>query len=223
MSRKYCSRRYFKVKVILVGATTICGRISPAGQGSRLDRRRLEEFRDRTQASIMGANTLRLDNPEMLGTNSILHPDRIRAIISQSGSVPTKGKRLFAHGPRPVVFTAEDKTPSLQDRLQDMADVIALPAGQYGLSLKAALDYLAGKGVESVLVEGGARLNYNVLAQGVADEILLTVMPSVSGDRKAPAFADGPDQLGKPFLALELLGCEVAESGEIFLQYRIMK
>ena len=211
------------MKVILVGATTICGRIHPAGQGSRLDRRRLEEFRDKTQASIMGANTLRLDNPEMRGTNNILHPDRVRAIISQSGYVPIKGKKLFAHGPRPVVFTSECKMSALQDRLQGRADVVPLPAGQYGLSLKAALDYLAAKGVESLLVEGGARLNYNILAEGVADEILLTVMPSVSGDWKAPAFADGPNHLGSPFLRLELLGCEPAASGEIFLQYRIMK
>ena len=211
------------MKVILVGATTICGRISPAGQGGRLDRCRLEEARDRTQASIMGANTLRLDNPEMRGTNNILPPGRIRAIISQSGSVPATGKKLFAQGPRPVVFTAKDKMPSLRDTLHNRAEVVPLPAGPHGLLLKAALDYLVGKGVESVLIEGGARLNYSVLAEGLADEILLTVIPSVSGDRKAPAFADGPNQLGNPFLRLELLSCEPAASGEIFLQYRIMK
>ncbi|KPK37017.1 MAG: hypothetical protein AMK70_00315 [Nitrospira bacterium SG8_35_1] len=211
------------MKVILVGATTVCGRISPAGWGSRLDRRRLEGFRDRTQASIIGANTLRADNPEMRSTNHSLPPGRIRAIISQSGSVPIKGKKLFTHGPRPVVFTAEDKVPVLRDKLQYLADVEPLPAGPHGLSIQAALDYLAEKGVESVLIEGGARLNYSVLAQGLADEILLTVMPCVSGDRKAPAFADGPNQLGDPFLELELLECEPVASGEIFLHYRIRK
>jgi len=211
------------VKVILVGATTICGRISPAGQGSRLDRIRLEEFRDRTQASIMGANTLRLDNPEMRGTNSMLHPDRIRAVISQSASVPTADKKLFTQGPRPLVFTSEEKTPVLRDRLHGIADVVPLPAGQSGLSLKAAVNFLAGKGVKSVLVEGGARLNYNVLAEGLADEILLTLMPAVSGDRKAASFADGPNQLGDPFLGLKLLRCEAVTTGEIFLHYSTRK
>ena len=122
-----------------------------------------------------------------------------------------------------MVFTAEDKLPALRDKLQGMADVVSLPAGPHGLMLKAALDYLAGKGVGSVLIEGGARLNFSVLAQGLADEILLTVMPSVSGDRKIPAFADGPHQLGDPFLELELLSCERAASGEIFLHYHIRK
>jgi riboflavin biosynthesis pyrimidine reductase len=171
----------------------------------------------------MGANTLRLDNPEMRGTDNILPPGRIRAIISQSGSLPATGKKLFTQGPKPVVFSAENRLSALRDKLQDRADVVPLPAGPHGLLLKAALDYLAGKGVESVLIEGGARLNYSVLAEGLADEILLTVMPSVSGDRNAPAFADGPHQLGAPFLKLELLGCETVASGEIFLQYRIRK
>ena len=171
----------------------------------------------------MGANTLRLENPEMRGTNRRLHPGRIRAIISQSASVPTADKKLFTEGPRPLVFTSEEKTPVLRDRLHGIADVVALPAGQSGLSLKAALNFLAGKGVNSVLVEGGARLNYSVLAEGVADEILLTLMPSVSGDRKAASFADGPNQLGAPFLELELLSCEPVTTGEIFLHYRIRK
>jgi riboflavin biosynthesis pyrimidine reductase len=211
------------VKVILVGATTVCGRTSPAGQGSPLDRLRLEKFRDMTQASIMGANTLRAENPEMRGTKDILPPGRIRAIITQSGSVPTKGKKLFAGGPRPVVFTAEEKSQVLQDKMQGRAEVVPLPAGHHGLSLKAALDYLAAKGVESVMIEGGARLNYSVLAQGLADEILLTVMPFVSGDMKASAFADGPDQLGDPFLELDLLECEPVATGEVFLHYGIRK
>jgi riboflavin biosynthesis pyrimidine reductase len=171
----------------------------------------------------MGANTLRIENPEMRGTNNFLPPNRIRAIMTQSGSVPVRGKKLFGFGPSPVVFTAEDKMNLLQDKLQDRADVVALPTGQHGLSLNAALDYLAAKGVESVLIEGGARLNYSVLAQGVADEILLTVMPFVSGDRKASAFADGPNQLGDPFLELELLECKPVTTGEVFLHYRIRK
>ena len=208
------------MKVILVGATTICGRISPVGHGSLLDRRRLEEQRDKTHASIMGANTLRVENPEMRGTNGVLSADRIRSIISQSGSVPTEGKKLFKHGPKPVVFTSKDNSLLLQDKLQGKAQVISLPHGPNGLSLKAAIDFLAEKGVESLLIEGGAQLNYSALAQGLVDEILLTFMPFISGKQNEPAFADGPKYLGDPFLEFELLSCEPVSTGEVFLHYR---
>lgn len=211
------------MKVILIGAATVCGRISPAGYGSLLDRRRLEEARDRTGASIIGANTLRTENPEMRGTNGTLAPDRIRAVISRSGSVPVTGKDLFRHGPKPVVFTGGDTAAELHNRLKGMARVISLPAGPFGLSLPAALDFFAASGVESVLIEGGAQLNYAALAQEVVDEILLTIMPFVSGELGAAAFADGPKHLGNPFLELELLSSEPVSTGELFLHYRIKK
>jgi len=208
------------MKVILVGAITLCGRISPTGHGSLLDRRRLEELRDKTHASLMGANTLRLENPEMRGTDGTLPSDRVRSIISQSGSVPLEGKKLFTHGPRPFVFTSEENVFALQGRLNDKAHVISLPKGADGLSLEAASDHLAGKGVESLLIEGGAKLNYSALAQGIVDEIMLTVIPFISGDHNSPAFADGPESLGEPFLEFELLACETVSTGELFLHYR---
>jgi riboflavin biosynthesis pyrimidine reductase len=167
------------------------------GYGSLLDRRRLEETRDNTGASIMGANTLRTENPEMRGTNGTLSPDRIRAIISRSGLIPVTGKKLFDHGPQPVIFTGEENMSALQDRLKDKARVLSLPEGPHGLSLQAALDIFAGRGVESLLIEGGAQLNY--------------------------AFADGPKYLGDPFLELELLSSEPVSTGELFLRYRIKK
>lgn len=211
------------MKVILVGATTICGRINPVGYGSLLDRRRLEEARDRTGASIMGANTLRNEDPEMRGTNGALPADRIRAIISASGLIPVADKKLFLHGPKPVVFTAESEYFALTGKLKDRAEVVSLPEGRYGLSLQAALDFCGARGVESVLIEGGARLNYGALAEGVVDEILLTVLPFVSGDRESQAFADGPAPLGDPFLDLELLSSEPVSTGELFLHYRVKK
>jgi riboflavin biosynthesis pyrimidine reductase len=209
------------VKVILIGATTICGRINPVGYGSLLDRRRLEEIRDETQASLMGANTLRQENPEMRGTNNSLDPKRIRAIISQSGNIPVAGKKLFKHGPSPVVFTAKENASVLQDKLQKKALVVGLPAGLHGLSMQAALDFFGGRGVESLLIEGGAHLNFAALADGVVDEILLTIMPYVSGEQGGASFANGPTYLGTPFLDLELLSSESASTGELFLHYRV--
>jgi len=199
---------------------TICGRIGPVVAGSLLDRRRLEDARDNTQASLLGANTLRIGDPEMRGTDGRLQPERIRAIISQSGSIPIEGKKLFIQGPKPVVFTSADKIEVLREKMEDIAQVVALPEGPHGLSLQAAADFLSDKGVESLLIEGGGRLNYSALDQGMVDEILLTILPVVSGDRNAPAFADGPESLGSPFLEFELISCEPVSTGEVFLHYR---
>ena len=211
------------MRVVMIAASTVCGRISPAVMGSSLDRRRLEQARAATDASLMGAATLRRADPEMKAGSGPIADGRIRAIISDSGDVPVQGKKLFATGGQPIVFTGCNQHEALAAALAGQARIIALPLGPGGLSIVAAIIELGKLGASSVLIEGGARLNYSCLAQGVVDEILLTVTPFISGDRSAAALADGNGPLGQPFLPLELLSCEPVETGELFLRYRVIK
>lgn len=221
MWTRTCWQRFSEVQVLLVSAMTICGRISPAGHGSLLDRRRLEELRDRTGASLMGANTLRSENPEMRATDGVLRPERLRAVITRSGDIPVEGKKLFSSGPKPVIFTGEKTLLRLKRNLQEKGRVVALPETANGLSLQSACEFFAGMKVDSLLLEGGAQLNYSALAAGLVDEIFLTVLPDISGDRNSPSFADGPGPLGDPFLGLELVSTRPVSTGEIFLHYRV--
>jgi len=171
----------------------------------------------------MGANTLRIEDPEMRGTDGQLDPDRIRSIISQSGNIPFTDKKLFSHGPKPVVFSSRKNFSVLQDRLKNRGEIVSLPGGPHGLLLKAVLDYFIERGVDSLLIEGGAQLNYAALAEGVVDEIFLTIMPYASGDKNGATFADGPRPLGEPFLGLELLSSDSVSTGELFLHYNVRK
>lgn len=210
------------MRVIMIGATTICGRISPAGFGSSLDRALLEKLRDETDAGLMGAGTLRAEDPEMRGSGRAFLPKRLRAIITRSGTIPS-GKKLFTAGPTPLIFTTSARAETLRQELGAAARVIGLPPENNGFSIGAVLAALAGMGATSVLIEGGGGLNYSCLKEGVVHEIYLTIAPFISGDRHAATLAAGNGSLGHPFLPLELLSCESTASGEIFLHYRIKK
>lgn len=209
------------MKVILMAAATICGRIGPGLTGSPTDRQLLERLRAETDASLQGAGTLRQGDPEMRGPGGELSPRRIRAVLTGSGDIPVAGRKLFSQGPRPLVFTGIAAEADLRRRLRDRAEVVVLPPGPTGLSLAAALAHLAGRGVHSLLVEGGGRLNYACLREGLVEEIFLTLTPQLSGDSAAPLFCAGPVPLGRPFLGLTLLSCSTAASGEVFLRYRL--
>ncbi|MEA1991363.1 MAG: hypothetical protein U9N58_04090, partial [Thermodesulfobacteriota bacterium] len=82
------------MKAFLICITTACGRITPGTIGSPRDRRHLEDMRMMTDASLLGAGTLREGDPEMRGTGGIIPKNRIRAIIPMSGKIPIKGQRL---------------------------------------------------------------------------------------------------------------------------------
>lgn len=174
-----------------------------------------------TDASLLGAGTLREGDPEMRGPGGVVPKNRIRAIITMSGKIPVKGRRLFQMGPPPVVFTSRDQAPSLGEALGHRARVVSLPEGTHGLSVGAAISDLGRMGARTVLIEGGAMLNYAALSERVVDEIYLTIAPKLSGEKGAASLADGPGHLGKPFLPLELLECRPSSTGEIFLRYKV--
>jgi len=212
------------VHVTIIAASTVCGRIGPGLTGSSVDRGFLEKMRAATDASLLGAETLRQGDPEMRGPEGHLSLQRIRAFVTCSGDIPVAGKKVFAQGPPPLIFTSEAATAGLQYRLGSLAQVVSLPTMSGGmLSLLPALAHLAKLGAASVLVEGGGGLNYACLRQGVVDEILLTLTPKISGDRGAASLCGGPGPLGEPFLPLVLVSCEAATTGEVFLRYRVSK
>jgi riboflavin biosynthesis pyrimidine reductase len=178
-------------------------------------------MRDITGAGLIGAGTLRVENPEMRGTGGRLPQNRIRAIITESGNISADNKKIFSEGLPPVVFTAESRVDILRNILGNSARVIGLPKGSHGLSLQSAVDILEKMGVDSLLIEGGGRLNYTALQQGIVDEIYLTIAPKLSGDHHAALVVDGPLPLGDPFLNVRTLSCQTSETGEIFVVYKV--
>jgi len=210
------------MRVILMGLATLCGRIGPGIMGSAFDRLRLEDARAATDASLMGAGTLRAGDPEMRGPGGVHIPGRIRAIITASGRIPAEEKALFQNGSRPIVFTGRDRADALRQDLGTSAEVVSLPSGACGLSVRKAIEYIEACGARSVIIEGGSRLNYSALAEGVVDEILLTLSPRISGEIGAPSLADGIRSLYDPSGGFELAECRpVPETGEVFLRYII--
>ena len=174
-----------------------------------------------TDASILGAGTLREGDPEMRGVGGIIPENRIRAVITMSGKIPVEGRKLFQIGPPPIVFTSKDQASSLAEAIGHKARVVSLPEGTHGLSIGAAISDIGRMGAKTVLIEGGAMLNYSALSDGVVDEIYLTIAPKLSGDEGAASLADGPRHLGEPFLPLKLLECHTASTGEVFLRYKV--
>lgn len=211
------------MKIIMIAAITICGRISPAIMGSAHDRRRLENARATTDASLIGAGTFRKDNPEMRGPDGVILENRLRAIVSLSGNIFLEDRKIFDEDPKPIIFTSKDQAGNLKGKLGRYAEIVDLPVSSNGISISSVIEELGRRGAESVLIEGGSMLNYASFKEGVVDEILLTITPFLSGDSGAVSLAEGLGPIGNPFLTLELVECESVVSGEIFCKYKVEK
>jgi diaminohydroxyphosphoribosylaminopyrimidine deaminase/5-amino-6-(5-phosphoribosylamino)uracil reductase len=112
-------------------------------------------MRSRVDAIMVGAQTVRKDNPSL---TSRVKPNRdlIRVVISRSGRLP-KNARIFTDGKNPtLVFDDAEK----------------------------ALRELGKMGITSVLCEGGMTLARSLAEAGLVDEWLTVLSPVHIGSRR---------------------------------------
>ena len=210
------------MKVSIIVIETLCGRITPAGFGSKRDRVFLETARENTEASLIGAGSLREGDPEFRIRDGSIPRKRLRAIITNSGDLP-EDRSIFEKGPSPIIFCPKRALTELKERFSKKAHVVSLSKTTDGmLDLEEAFSYLERQGVGSLLIEGGGGLNYHALKQGVVHELLITLSPKLIGSSRQRCMVYGDAPLGSPFMDLELRSFEVLlEAGEIFLRYKV--
>ena len=159
---------------------------------------RVDAERSEADAIMVGAGTIRRDNPRLVirsagrraGRRGRGLPENPGRVTLTAGGRLDPAARFFdaTGGAAPVVYCAAAAAPGLQQRLNDAAQVIAVPPP---MELGAILADLARRGVHRLLVEGGAQLGREFLAPGLVDELALTVAPFFVGAAAAPRFA-GP-------------------------------
>jgi 5-amino-6-(5-phosphoribosylamino)uracil reductase len=165
----------------------------------------VDELRASCDAIVVGANTIRRDDPRLLVRDPGLRARRlaagrtehpVRVTLTGRGDLDPAA-RFFAPVPgavRPLVYCARAAVPAASARLGDRADVI--DAGDPA-SVRFMLADLVEKGCPRVLVEGGAMLLREVLAEDLADELQLAVAPFFVGEEAAPRFGlPGPYPAG---------------------------
>ncbi|HUZ53089.1 MAG TPA: dihydrofolate reductase family protein [Streptosporangiaceae bacterium] len=153
----------------------------------------VDEVRSTCDAILVGAGTVRADNPALLLRSQArreariargLGPDPARVVVSRSGNLDPAA-RIFATGAEPIVYVASAAVPKTRERLGAAAEVI--DAGDL-VGLDRVLADLAARGIARLLVEGGGSLHTQFLAAGLADELRISVAPFFIGDSAAPRF-----------------------------------
>ena len=166
--------------------------------GGPTDLEMLLALRRRADALIVGPGTVRAEGYGPLPCPAVL--------VSRSFDLPWDAGLFAAPGQRVLVYTRA------QRELPDVAaEVEAVPI----VGLAAVLADLRERGVGRLLCEGGPTLNRALLAEGLLDELFLTLAPVVAGDAGAPAIIAPGDPA-----ALSLRSVATAD-GELYLRYSV--
>jgi riboflavin-specific deaminase-like protein len=184
--------------VLLSAAMSVDGHLDDASPDRLLlsndaDFDRVDEVRASVDAILIGATTMRKDNPRLLVNSSKRRDARVarglpeyplKVTVTGSGDVDASLK-FWHHGGDKLAFTVDDALEKLRTRLDGLADVVSTgPTLDWG----AVLDELGRRGVERLMVEGGGTIHTQLMAADLADEVHLAIAPLLVGDADAARF-----------------------------------
>jgi len=185
-------RPYIHLKL----AQTLDGKVAAPDGSSRwitdaAARRIVHRLRSHYDAVLIGSGTALADNPELtVRLSSGRNP--LRIVLDSRLAISETAKLLNLSDPEKTIIIYNDyngdKNPALAQKAEKLrakgAELIALrssPLSAEGLPLTEVLAALAKRGVQSVLVEGGAGVCSSFLREGLWDRLSLFIAPLVLG------------------------------------------
>ncbi|MEU0899543.1 dihydrofolate reductase family protein [Streptomyces massasporeus] len=194
--------------VLLSAAVSLDGYLDDTGPdrlllSSPADFDRVDEVRASVDAILIGAGTIRADNPRLLVNSEKRRAARtaagkpeypLKVTVSGSGDLDPDA-RFWHTGGEKVLYTTDQGAE--RARALDLAtDVVPLGAD---LGWRRLLTHLHDvRGVGRLMVEGGGLIHTQLLTQGLADELQLVLAPLFVGDPRAPRlFGPGGYQGGR--------------------------
>ncbi|MDX3538074.1 dihydrofolate reductase family protein [Streptomyces sp. MB09-01] len=214
--------------VLLSAATSVDGYLDDTNSDRLLlsntaDFDRVDEVRASVDAILIGATTMRKDNPRLLVNSEERRAKRIaegrpeyplKVTVTASGNLDADLK-FWHHGGQKLVFTVDSAVDKVKVTLGELADVVSVGADlDWGL----VLDELGRRGIGRLMVEGGGTIHTQLMSQDLADELHLVVAPLLVGQADAPKFLGTAAYPGGSTARMQLL--EARAIGDVvFLRY----
>ncbi|MFB9673989.1 RibD family protein [Streptosporangium vulgare] len=172
---------------------------------------RVDAVRATCDAILVGAGTVRRDDPRLLVRSPErgreraargLPPSPAKVTLTSTGDLDPDAAFFTAGDAERIVYAAPGAVAKLAARLGGAAEVVAAggPEGPGdggddggGVDLGRVLSDLYGRGVRRLMVEGGTSVHTRFLREDLVDELHLVVAPFFVGDPAAPRFVLGGD------------------------------
>jgi 5-amino-6-(5-phosphoribosylamino)uracil reductase len=159
---------------------------------------RVDAVRASCDAILVGAETVRTDNPRLLVRSPHRRDERTARGLAPSPMKVTVTRRAQLDA-RSAFFTQGDAeklvycpSPAVVDARSRLGPVATVVDGGGTVQMSTLSTDLAARGVERLMVEGGGCVHTQFLTEDIVDELQLVVAPVFVGDSEAPRFvSDG--------------------------------
>lgn len=149
----------------------------------------LHRCRALVEAVIVGVGTVKADNPR-LSVRAVKGPNPVRVVVDCRAQL-TGDEKLFHDGGAPVILIQGHDAPPISYA----AEVLRVRRTEQGLDPQAMLDALSERGLNRILVEGGARTIARFIDAGLVDRLHVAIAPLIIGSGPAGISLPPIDQL----------------------------
>jgi 5-amino-6-(5-phosphoribosylamino)uracil reductase len=185
------------------------------------DLERVDAVRAECDAILVGAATVRNDNPRLLVRNEALRRRRrsqglretpMKVTITEHAELDACSSFFATGDSEKLVYCASQSVPVAHRRLGEVATVID---GGQPVDLAHMVCDLHDRGVRRLMVEGGGRVHTQFLTADLADELHLVIAPFFVGNSSARRFVGDGTFPWNPGRRAEL--AETRQIGDVVL------
>ena len=202
-----------------------------AAISSARDKERVDRLRADSDAVMVGGMTLHDEDPKLTIKSGVLRAEReahglpanpAKVGIASRLELKPDSNFLTAGSARIMLFTTSQTSESQLTLMRARGAELFVLEGER-VDLIRTMTILKENGIQNLMVEGGATLNFELLTLGLVDELTLYIAPLIFGGETAPTLAAGSGLVRSAAIHLKLIKSEAWEDGGVMLQYLLSK
>lgn len=172
-------------------ASTLDGKIATKTGSSKWitnskSREIVQKLRNKYDAILTGSGTVIADNPSML-CNIEDGKNPIKIVLDTNAKIPADAK-IFEEG-KIILATAKETS-----KYPDNVEILLCQKNDDGqIDLGFLINELYQKGIKSILIEAGAKINSSFIKTRLADKLYHFIAPKILGDKQAISCFEGFD------------------------------
>ena len=159
-------------------------------------RKYVHSLRYTADAIMAGANTVRVDDPQLTcrccgGRGGTARRQPMRVIVDGKGSTPCSAQ-IFGESGKTLLALGESVDYDRRKSFIEVgAEIFELKSKEGLIDLDALMGELGNRGITSILVEGGGALLGSLFDAGLVDKVIVFIAPIIIGGDKATTAVGG--------------------------------
>lgn len=162
---------------------------------SQADFDRVDALRASCDAILIGANTIRKDNPQLLIRSTARQEERVKkgmaahpvkVTITSTGELKSSSAFFTTGESEKIVYTIFSKEKIMKEKLASLATIVG--GGSDRIDLTFVLKDLYKRGIKRLMVEGGSMILTQFLQEGLVNELQIAFAGFFVGQKDAPRF-----------------------------------